>query len=216
MHEVKLLIILSIVSCFALVLILRPFIKNKKISIVIALGLLVSITLVYLFFGGFIDLKSYNIALEKQKRAEEILLSIKSEDELINKLKAHLAKNPDSAKGFYLLGRIYISQNKFDLAKNSLAKAHKIAPNDLQITINYAKSLLETNNIKGRTLLINILKQNPNQQDVLAILAIDAYNKKSFQEAIDLWQRLLLIIPENSSESNEIRHYIANAHLKLI
>jgi cytochrome c-type biogenesis protein CcmH/NrfG len=44
------------------------------------------------------------------------------------------------------------------------------------------------------------------------MLAMDAYQQHEYQKAIDYWSSLLILLPQNSSESKAIRKAISKAH----
>jgi cytochrome c-type biogenesis protein CcmH len=212
MQEYSLYIIFFIFSCLALLIVLKPLGKFKKSTVLTVAGIIVLVGCSYLMWGGWFALERYKTELASQQHVQDVLKNIKSPDELIDKLAAHLKQNPDSDRGWYLLGRIYSSQQKLQHALNAFAKAYKLNPDDKLIVINYAQTLLENDDEKGRELLINLLKKDPKQPDALSLLAMDSYNRQEYQEAINYWQRLLILVPADSKESEMIRKAIAKAH----
>jgi cytochrome c-type biogenesis protein CcmH len=65
-----------------------------------------------------------------------------SADNVITRLKEQLAKKPDSAKGWYLLGKLYMSQQKFPEAVTALEKSNSLQANDPETMLNYGQALL--------------------------------------------------------------------------
>lgn len=218
MYDYKIIIlfaILVIFSLFAIFLISTPIKKHKLSSvIVISLSLLLVIIL-YVMCGGIKHIGKYYQDQANKKRIQQMLANINSPDELIDRLKATIDKNPSNAKGWYLLGRVYISQNKYNAAHKAFTRAYKLNHDDNLIVINYAESLLRLGNNEGRRILENLLEKDPKQQDSLAILAAYAYNNKEYKKAIDYWQRLLEGIPSQSEEASYIRKAIAKAYVEL-
>lgn len=149
---------------------------------------------------------------DMQQRAQAVMASLSGPQELIDKLKNHLQYQPDSARGWYLLGRLYASQNQWNHAYQSFSKARKLDSEDEAITVNYAIGLWQTLHQKFtpdvRQLFQLILKKNPNQPDALSMLAMDAYQQHDYHQAIDYWSALLLLVPQDSSESKVIRKAI--------
>ncbi|OGV30861.1 MAG: hypothetical protein A3E88_00875 [Legionellales bacterium RIFCSPHIGHO2_12_FULL_35_11] len=207
----SLIISLILLSTLGFLVLFKFNIKTEINKIIIIPSVILVVFGSYYLFGSFFELKQYRFNLAEQKRAKDILKSIKSPDELIKKLTKHLVNNPNSARGWYLLGRIYSSQNKFKKAEKAFKKAYLLEPNNDLISINYAKSLLDNGNIEGRQTLLDILEHDSKNIDVLSILAMDAYKNKQYQKSIDYWQRLLILLPENSEESIAIRKAIAKA-----
>ena len=151
----------------------------------------------------------------KQQRAQALLKSMNGPEGIIKALRSKLKNTPDSAHGWFLLGRLYASQNQWPKACAAFELAHRFQPDNDKTTVNYAQSLWELNqqqfNGKIRRLLKTVLKHNPHQPDALAMLAMDAFKRHAYPHAMDYWQRLLNVIPPQSEEAQSIRKAIARA-----
>ena len=149
---------------------------------------------------------------QQQQKAQALLSTIKSPQALVQRLQAHLATHPRAAKGWYLLGRLYASQHQWQESLDAFAKAYDIKPKDEAIAINYAQGLLTRQNPQddalARKILRVVLQDNPKQMDALAMLAIDAQAHNQRQDALQYWQRLLPLVPQQSEEANAIRKAI--------
>lgn len=219
MNEWWLLICFLILFLLALSLILYPFRKSSR-SIFWSVPVLIALVGAgYWQWGAWPEWMSYLQANEKQKRIQTMLKSIHGPEELIEKLKLTLQKDPNSARGWYLLGRLYASQNLWQQANASFKRAHELQPDDEQMTVNYAQSCWELNHqafdSSSRQLLTGILERHANQPDALAMLAMDAYKRRAYQQAIDYWQHLLQQVPPESNEGQAIRKAIAKAQSHL-
>ena len=173
----------------------------------------------YWCLGSWPDWTTYIKKQTRQQQAQVMLQSVRNPQELINKLIVRLKQEPDSARGWYLLGRLYASQNQWQQASNAYANAYRLKPTSVQTEINYAQSLWQLNHqtfdAKSRALFQSVLLKNENQPDALAMLAIDSFIGHAYQQAIDYWQRLLKIAPPQSEEAQAIRKSIARAHQKM-
>ena len=211
---VTLFALFVIFSAFAILLIFKPLREKKLITIVSSIFIVLTVVFFYKIWGGWGDFYAYKIAQESKKQALTLLKNMKSKDELLEKLVKHLEVHPESARGWYLLGRLYVSQNKSNEALNAFAKAYNIDSHDIAITVNYASLLIENGNeLMGKEMLEKLLISNPTQQDALAILAMYAYKKQELTLAISYWQRLLSTLPSQSEEADAIRLAIAKAHV---
>ncbi len=145
--------------------------------------------------------------------------SIKNPAQLIERLKARLESEPESARGWYLLGRLYASQGQWTSARDAFQRSYELNPEDMSATINYAQSLWQLNqqhfNDQVRNLFKTVLKKNPDEPEALAMLAMDAFMNHDYPSAIDYWQHLLKLAPEQSEEARMIRKAIAKAQEKL-
>lgn len=219
MSEWWLLSFLVGITCVACSVIIYPLRRHF-----IASALLVPIVFVmafsgYYYWGGFAKWQEYLHHEKSQKQAETVLKSIKSPQELIDKLRAKLDGSPKSAKGWYLLGRLYAGQDDRINAVDAFAKSVQFEPNNEQYAVNYAHSLWQLNNRQFTEQITRIfdelLKNNPNQPDALAMLAMDAYSRHAYESAIDYWQRLLKLTSSDSEEAAAIRKAIAKAQVQL-
>ncbi|WP_229776955.1 tetratricopeptide repeat protein, partial [Alicyclobacillus cellulosilyticus] len=74
-----------------------------------------------------------------------VLKSIKSPQELILKLKTRVDNNPLDPRGWYLLGRLYTTQEAWDDANQAFKTAYALNSDDIQIAVNYAQSQWQLN-----------------------------------------------------------------------
>ncbi len=205
----ELFVIFSSIAVFS---IFKPLRNKGMWTIVGSLLMLLLISYFYITWGGFGEYYAYKKADDSQQKALQVLKKIKTPDELIVKLEKHLEVHPESARGWYLLGRIYSSQHHSKKALRAFAKAYILDARDELITANYASLLLENGEeTKGRAMLEKLLLDNPKQQDALAILAMDAYRKNNTKFAVLYWRRLLDTLPAESAEADAIRLAIAKA-----
>lgn len=219
MNEGVLLIgflILLVMACSIALYPLRPF---RMRNLLWAPVLIVLVGAGYGAWGGWFAWTLNMQEQQKQQRAEALLKTVGKPDVLIEKLKVTLKKHPNSARGWYLLGRLYASEHEWVLARDAFASAHQNAPEDEQITVNYAHSLWQLHapafDDQARDLFKQVLKKNPDQPDALGMLAMDAYARHDYQVAIDYWQRVLALAPPQSADAAAIRKAIANAQQKM-
>lgn len=210
-----LLIGLAVLLLLTWILFIYPLQSEfKKRAMIISPVLLLMTVVLYNYLGSW---KAWIIYEDKQAKTKQIreLLANKSQDDIINSLKERLDDTPKSAQGWYLLGRLYMSQANWLKARDAFATSKQLNPKDVKNSINYIISLWQINNQHGdetiRQLLVSLLKDNPTQPDALALLAMDAYDTKDFLSAIGYWQQLLKQVPEYSEEAKALRKAIAKA-----
>lgn len=219
MNEWWLLVSFILLGLFALVLVLYPLRKSALTSLIVVLSFIILVSLSYWRWGAWPDWRQHLQEQAKQLQAQALLSSMKNPNDLVDTMKARLKENPDSAKGWYLLGRLYASQNQWLKAHDAFVKAHHLDPQDEAATVNYGQSLWQLNHQHFdkdiRKLFTDLLSNNPTQPDALAMLAMDAYTNHHYQEAINYWQQLLKLAPEQSEEAQMIRKAIAKAQQAL-
>ncbi|MFI4919199.1 MAG: tetratricopeptide repeat protein [Legionellales bacterium] len=220
MSEWWLVGVLIVFSLVAGLLLVYPLRRHVLFSWCLMLAIYVLVAGGYFFWGGFVQWRHYIVQNKSQALAQQMLHSIKNPQELIDKLRAKLDDSAKSAKGWYLLGRLYLSQNDPQHAFKAFAKAHQLQPEDEQYTVNYTHSLWQMNHQKFtpeiRTAFTQLLTKNPQQADALAMLAMDAFERHAYEEAITYWQRLLKLAPPGSEEAQAIHKAIAKAQQQML
>lgn len=216
MSQVALFMVFFVFLILAGIIVIYPVNRHyNRVQFLIFIGLVAGAALGYWQWGSRLKWLDYLNQQEMHQRAQKVMKSLKSPQELIDKLKHHLQQKPESARGWYLLGRLYASQNQWTSAYQAFLKAHTLKPDNEQITVNYAQSIWQTHQQtftqEVRQLFQAILNKNPNQPDALSMLAIDAYQQHNYKKAIDYWSSLLLLLPQDSSESKVIRKAINKA-----
>lgn len=214
-----------LVTCFFLLISLAlpaafyPLRKSKKVAYLLMPLMIFAAALAYWHWGAMGEWQRFLNRQENQKKIQAVFQTIKSPTQIIERLKARLQEQPNSARGWYLLGRLYASQEQWTQARDAFIKAHQLNADDEATTINYAQSLWQLNhqqfNEPVRKIFKEVLQKNPNQPDALAMLAMDAYMAHNYQLAIDYWQQLLKLAPQQSQEAQMIRKAIAKAQSEL-
>jgi cytochrome c-type biogenesis protein CcmH len=202
----------------ALVLVFYPLrhtIRGAK-RYAFALLILIIVAFAYVQWGQVFDLIDVWQQQKKQVQVQAMLASVDADPQkLIKKLERHMEQTPGDPKGWYLLGRLYASQGEWSKAHDAYAKAHHLNPSDEKIGLNEVQSLWELNhqqlNDEARRLLLVILEKNPQQLDALSMLAMDAYLRHAYPQAIDYWEAMLGLIPPDSNDAALIRKAIAKA-----
>lgn len=216
MNEWWLIISFCLLLSAAFVATVYPFRKNIGKWWLLVLPIFVVLVIgAYQQWGAWTAWQDHLYEQARQEKARAILATIKSPAQLAQKLKAKLDNTPASARGWYLLGRIYASQLEWSSARDAFAKSYQLHPADELAAINYAQSLWQLNkqtfDEQIRSLLKEILINNPNQPDALAMLAMDAYECHDYSQAQIYWQQLLKLAPVNSREAKAIQKAIAKA-----
>ena len=219
MLEWVLLVVLACFFSLALVLVMYPLRLRKSIILGLTSILIIVVSSAYWHWGAFATWHHFLNDKANQQQIQALLQSINSPEELITKLKKRLDQQPDSAKGWYLLGRLYVSQNQWKPAYQAFATAKKLQPDDEQININFAQSMWQLNNQAFnqaiRAEFQAVLKHNSQQPDALAMLAMDAFLSHDYYLAIGYWNKLLDIIEPGSDDALAVKKAIAQAEQQL-
>lgn len=177
-------------------------IKNKY-----NLGLVLAIFLVSI--GSYWRLSGENYYWHLNNEAKKIsiakeLKKYKGSDDIIEKMENHLAKDPTSAKGWYLLGRLYVSKKSFDKALNAFSHSYQLEPQKrdyafqyiaLKDYLNHSKQSLEIDD-----LLQTLQQKFPQDIELLNFIAQRAFRQSNYQLAIRSWQEIIPLVPKGSDD----------------
>lgn len=131
-------------------------------------------------------------------------------------LAERLRLEPNDLEGWTLLGRAYKSMERFDPAREALANAYRLAPENPDVLVEYAEALVlasDSRRFQGesRTLLERAVALQPENQRGLWLLGIAAYQDQDYREATAIWEKLLAAIPADADARASLIERIADA-----
>ncbi len=174
----------------------------------------------YYYWGSSQELRSYYAEQQKSQQVKKMLKHFKSTQEIIEAMKKAIAKNPNKAKGWYLLGQLYRSQNDMTQTTLSFKKAYTLNSKSFKYTFAYLQSLYAQNNQQYTPeiqKLMQQLKENwPDNPELLDFLGYDAYIHADYASAIQYWEKLLPYLSGNPKARKAILLAIGKAEKKLL
>jgi cytochrome c-type biogenesis protein CcmH len=133
----------------------------------------------------------------------------------VEKLAKKLEQNPNDAEGWLMLGRSYVSMERFADAAAAYEHVTQLKGDDAGVWADYAEAYAMANGqrLAGKpTDAINrALQIDPKHQKALDLAGSAAYQAGDYQKAIDYWQKLLTQFPAGSEELRTISAQIARA-----
>lgn len=225
-------LIIFVMVMFALASILVPFCRtslqptNSMLSKNLRFGTIVFLLLIlptlaivfYFWWGSSSSLSALYTAQKQAIAAQKFRNAMGTPQQVIEVLKKHLDQDPYSAEGWYLLGRLYLSQQQFDKAVAAFASANDLQPNKPTILFQYAQALyFKQQSLKGKPteLLLEVLRLDPKNDLAINLLAVAAFQIGNFQQAIDYWERLLPKYAPQSPDGQALLQAIAKAQSAL-
>lgn len=213
--QYALITILLIVALLAITMLFYPFRHTSRKVFLLAVPILLLLMTAYWQLGSFSSWSAYKEKMAHEEQLKAVLATIKTPDELINKLRERLKQSPQDAKGWYLLGRLLASQHHWQEAEQSFLRAYTLNPESEEIAVNYAQTAWENKNQEltpaVEAITAEILKKNPQQPDILSLYALNAYRQQDYAQAIIFWQKLLGLVPNESQEAQLLRKAIVKA-----
>lgn len=134
-------------------------------------------------------------------------------------LRTRLQQTPDDAMGWLLLGRIGLANRDIQTAEGAMAKAFKLAPENGDIKLGYAQSLMlsgdEQNANVARGLLREVIAEDHTNLQAFSLLAFDAFERGEFEQAIASWSTMKQMLPANDPRITMLDRSIARAQAQL-
>lgn len=211
--------ILIVMTVIAAVFVMIPLRFIYKQAALVTIGFIVVSLVFYLHWGASKQLSHYWALKDRSRRVKLEMAKYKNPQQIIARLKTHLARVPDSAEGWYLLGQIYLTMQNYTKSVAALEKAYQLDNHRINTAVTYAQALFFNNNRQltpfAKQLLKSVLKRSPKNIDAINLLAINAYNLGDYQEAIEYWERLLPLFEPGSKDSKILLAMIAKAEKRL-
>lgn len=140
-------------------------------------------------------------------------------EDATRKLAERLAKEPDDAEGWLLLGRAYKTMQRFPEARDALANANRLAPGEPDTMVEYAESLAlasDDRRLAGEALALldRALAADPAHQRGLWLRGIAMLQDERYADAVAVWEKLLEQLPPGSEVAESVVQQIAQARAR--
>lgn len=129
--------------------------------------------------------------------------------ELVQKVKDHLRENPEDARGWFMLGRSYLSLQQYPEAVAALQRSYDLNPEEPAVLLALADALAMTQNgsMAGEAehlvkLALKLVPQNPT---ALWLAGLAAEQGGRNREAFDYWMSLLPLLDEDPQSKSEVQ-----------
>ena len=195
----------------------RRYAGSFKLALIfMAIATLIVAIVLYFKWG-----QSKQLALwyAQRQQVAQLRQQLGSPQLVIARLQQHLKKEPASAQGWFLLGKLYFSQQQYDAAAAAYAQLTRLRPDDADFLVQYAQALYFANGRKMsfsiNRLLHQALRHDPENALAINLLAVESYRSRHYAEAIRYWQQLLNQYPPDSNDYHAIDTAIENAKAAL-
>ncbi|MGO4549621.1 tetratricopeptide repeat protein [Lysobacter sp. 2RAF19] len=185
---------------FVAALLLRPLWRDSR-ALVIGIALFIGLgsTALYRIVGT-------PAALE----AQPAVAMPQTMDDAIKELQAELAKHPDEAEGWRLLGQALGNSQRFTESRDAMAHAAKLAPRDADVLTEAAQSrALADPEHRFDTVAVTLLKQamevQPQHQRARWFLGIAQRQAGENAEAAKTWEPLLSMVDAGTAPSLRVQ-----------
>jgi cytochrome c-type biogenesis protein CcmH len=154
-------------------------------------------------------------ASDKLELARQFDEQPKTLEEMTARLEEAVKVQPDSAEGWYFLGRTYMAQERPVDAVRAFEQAARLAQRPPEILGQWAQALYFAEgkrwNPQMQALTDEALAADPAEVTSLGLLGIAAFEERRFADAAGYWERLVAILPEGDPSRAAIVGGIARA-----
>ena len=159
-------------------------------------------------------------ASEKLALSRELAEPPHSMAEMTERLEKAVQAQPDSAQGWYFLGRTYMTQERFEDAAKAFERAANLSGRQSEVLGQWAQALYFANGKKmagaAQALADEALKQNPEEVTTLGLMGIAAFEDQRYADAVGYWQRLVAALPADDPSRAAIQSGIERARQHLV
>ncbi|MBA0193492.1 c-type cytochrome biogenesis protein CcmI [Pectobacterium carotovorum subsp. carotovorum] len=130
-------------------------------------------------------------------------------------LRSQLETQPDNPQDWWMLGRIAGLLNNYDMSVQAFAKAFQLDPKNTDLALDYADLLSRStdprDSQRGGDMLRELMNSGSTNVRVLSLLAFNAYEAQRYQDAINAWEAMLKLLPQNDTRRAVIERSVAQA-----
>lgn len=160
---------------------------------------LMTIFTLALTIGGYLAYGQYSSSAEFVRQGGNALFDGMSDeqmqDQVVVELMQRIRTSPNDSESWFLLGQRYLNSNAFENALVAFDRVAKIRGDDAEVLTAKATTLYyqagQRMTPQAESLIQRALALEPNQITALMLLASDRFLNTQYQQAIDIWQRLL-------------------------
>ncbi|UYA60844.1 Cytochrome c heme lyase subunit CcmH [Pectobacterium sp. F1-1] len=130
-------------------------------------------------------------------------------------LRSQLEAQPDNPQDWWMLGRIAGLLNNYDMSVQAFARAFQLDPKNTDLALDYADLLSRStdprDSQRGGDMLRELMNSGSTNVRVLSLLAFNAYEAQRYQDAINAWEAMLKLLPQNDTRRAVIERSVAQA-----
>ena len=154
-------------------------------------------------------------ASDKVELARQFGEQPRSMEEVTARLEQAVQAQPDSAEGWYFLGRAYMAQERPADAARAFEKVVQLAGREPELLGQWAQALYFANQQtwtpQMQALTDEALQADPTDATSLGLLGIAAFEDERYEDAVAFWERLVATLPESDPSRAAIQTGIDRA-----
>jgi len=186
--------------------------RGKWAVWLIAVAVPVSSFGLYFQLGEYGVIKNPTLAQVPAARQAQDQLSDLSVEEIEDIIKQRLRKNPEDAEGWFVLGKTYMAQQKFDKAITAYQRTFDLVGNEPGVMFSLADALaMQKEGVmlgEPEQLVKRGLEISPQDPTGLWLAGLAAEQRQDYKSAHASWTRLLPLIQDDPTSKAEVRERI--------
>lgn len=150
---------------------------------------------------------------------EGVSLSDSEMTNLTLALRTKLHNEPKDAMGWFLLGRIGMSNRDIDTSVGAMKKAYALEPTNVDIKLGYAQALMlsgdDAKADQAKKMLKQVLRSDSTNLRALSLLAFSSFERQDYQGAVSAWKAMQMLIGPDDSRYEMLTRSIERAQSKI-
>ncbi|MDD9154744.1 c-type cytochrome biogenesis protein CcmI [Aliivibrio sp. S4TY2] len=134
-------------------------------------------------------------------------------------LRTKLHHEPNDAMGWFLLGRIGMSNRDIDTSVGAMKKAYELKPTDVDIKLGYAQALMlsgdDAKADQAKQMLKQVLRGDSTNLRALSLLAFSSFERQDYKGAVSAWKAMQMLIGPDDSRYEMLTRSIERAKSKI-
>ncbi|MGR6834650.1 c-type cytochrome biogenesis protein CcmI [Aliivibrio wodanis] len=200
---------------------------NARLFILPSIIIFIAITYgLYFKFGNIDKIEKWQEVsarlpeLSKQlMNPEGVSLSDSEMTNLTLALRTKLHDEPKDAMGWFLLGRIGMSNRDIDTSVGAMKKAYALEPTNVEIKLGYAQALMlsgdDAKADQAKKMLKQVLRSDSTNLRALSLLAFSSFERQDYQGAVSAWKAMQMLIGPDDSRYEMLTRSIERAQSKI-
>jgi len=186
--------------------------QSRSAAYAVALGLPIVAVVLYLQIGN------PNASSRNQQPAQPAAAGDFSQQRIeanVAALASRLEQNPNDVQGWTMLGRSYLSLERYSEASRAYSKATELKKDDADLWVDYAiaVAMVQNQRLQGQPveLLEKALQVDPQNAKALELAGNAAFEARDYRRAIDYWEKVVKGLPSNSEVAESVLRKINEA-----
>ena len=155
------------------------------------------------------------VAIQNSETVQQQQQQVPDMRDIVVRIREQLQKTPEDARGWFMLGRAYLSLGEYQQAATALRKSVSIDDSDIDARIRLADAiaLSQQGSLAGEPmeLLKSALQEHPDHVQGLWLYGMAQNEGGDSQAAVATWNRLLPLLHDDPQSTAEVQQLIRNA-----